>query len=204
MSTAFDFSSFPILTTQRLRLRPLREEDAGAIQALFGDPRILRFLSQPPSDTPAKALELIRWLQGHYDRHYDRHEAVQWAITLRDANQLPDRMIGTCGAYAWDRENRHVDIGYHILYEHWGQGYATEATRALLDWCFANLDVHRIQADCTDGNIASERVLLKCGFRLEGIWRESCWEHGRFVDIKQFGLLRREVEHWRRDARGVD
>ena len=39
---------------------------------------------------------------------------------------------------------------------------------------------------------ASERVLLKCGFKLEGIWRESCWEHERFVDIKQFGLLRRE------------
>ncbi|MCC6168811.1 MAG: GNAT family N-acetyltransferase [Caldilineaceae bacterium] len=196
MSRLFDFSSFPVLATQRLRLRPLREEDAEAIQALFGDPRTLRFLNQPPTDTPAKALELIRWLNGHYDRH----EAVQWAITLDD----DDRMIGTCGVYAWDRENRHVDIGYHILYEHWGQGYATEATRALLGWCFANLDVHRIQADCTDGNIASERVLLKCGFRLEGIWRESCWEHGRFVDIKQFGLLRREAEDRGRDASRVD
>jgi ribosomal-protein-alanine N-acetyltransferase len=190
MSTIFDFSTFPELITQRLRLRPLREEDVEAVQALFGDPRILRFLNQPPTDTPAKALELIRWLNGHYDRH----ETVQWAITLRDADQGPDRMIGTCGTWAWDRENRHVDIGYHMLYEQWGQGYATEATRALLGWCFAHLDVHRIQADCTDGNIASERVLLKCGFQLEGIWRENCWEHGRFVNIKQFGLLRREME----------
>jgi ribosomal-protein-alanine N-acetyltransferase len=184
MSTNFDFSSFPLLTTQRLHLRELRADDAEAIMALFGNPHVLRFLDQPPTDTPAKALDLINWLNAHYPRH----EAVQWAITLHDHDQL----IGTCGTYAWDRSNYRVDIGYHILFEHWGQGYATEATRALLHWCFAHLGVHRIQADCTAGNIASERVLLKCGFQFEGIWRESCWEHGRFVDIKQFGLLRRE------------
>jgi [ribosomal protein S5]-alanine N-acetyltransferase len=54
--------------------------------------------------------------------------------------------------------------------------------------------VHRIQADCTDGNVASERVMLKCGFTYEGTWRQACWDHGRFVDIKQFGLLRRDYE----------
>jgi ribosomal-protein-alanine N-acetyltransferase len=184
MSELFDFSTFPELTTERLRLRQLRDDDAKAMMALFGDPHILRFLNMPPTDTIAKARALIDWFHGNYERQ----EAVQWAIALHG----DDRMIGTCGTYAWDRENRHVDIGYHIRYDHWGQGYATEATRALLGWCFARLDVHRIQADCTDGNIASERVMLKCGFRLEGIWRESCWEHGRFVDIKQFGLLRHE------------
>ncbi len=184
MGELFDFSTFPALATERLRLRQLRAEDAGAVMAIFGDPHILRFLNMPPIDTLAKAGELIGWFNGNYASH----EAVQWAIALRD----DDRMIGTCGTYAWDRENRHVDIGYHIQYDHWGQGYATEATRALVDWCFAHLDVHRIQADCTEGNIASERVMLKCGFQLEGVWRESCWEHGRFVNIRQFGLLRHE------------
>ncbi len=99
-----------------------------------------------------------------------------------------------CGAASWDRDNRHIEIGYHILPSLWGQGYATEAAQAIIGWCFENLDLHRIQGDCTDGNIGSERVMLKCGFKAEGVWRESCWEHGRFVDIKQFGLLRREFE----------
>jgi ribosomal-protein-alanine N-acetyltransferase len=180
----FDFTSFPVLITPRLHLRELRPADAEAVMAIFGDPRVLRFLNQPPADTPAKALELIDWLNAHYLRR----EAVTWAITLHASGQL----IGTCGTYAWDQENHHVDIGYHIRHDHWGQGYATEATHALLRWCFANLGVHRIQADCTAGNIGSERVLLKCGFRFEGIWRERDSEHGRFVDIKQFGLLRRE------------
>ncbi|MCA9904967.1 MAG: GNAT family N-acetyltransferase, partial [Anaerolineae bacterium] len=68
----------------------------------------------------------------------------------------------------------------------------TEATHAVVRWCFDNLDLHRVQADCTAGNIASERVLEKVGFTYEGTWRESVFEHGRFVDIKQYGLLRRE------------
>jgi RimJ/RimL family protein N-acetyltransferase len=184
VDATFDFSTFPVLTTERLRLRQVRHADAEAIVALLGSPEVLRYLSQPPTDTRDKAIDLIGW----FDGRFQRREAVQWAITLHG----DDRLIGMCGTHAWDRPNRHVDIGYYVLPSHWGRGYATEATRALTRWCFDHLGVHRIQADCTDGNTASERVLLRCGFTLEGVWRESCWEHGRFVDIKQFGLLRHE------------
>ena len=186
MPAIFDFTTFPILTTARLRLRQLRHGDADALIELFSSPEVLRFLSQPPTDTHDKAIGLIDWFNGIYDQH----EAVQWAITLRDE----DRLIGTCGAYDWDHENRHADIGYHLLPAQWGKGYATEASHALIQWSFEHLDLHRIQADCTVGHIASERVLLKCGFKVEGIWRENYWEHGRFVDVKQFGLLRHEYQ----------
>jgi RimJ/RimL family protein N-acetyltransferase len=180
----FDFSAFPILTTERLRLRQLTLDDAESMIQIFGTPEMLRFLKQPPVDTREKAIELINWLNGHYERQ----ESVDWGITLHGG----DRLIGMCGTYEWNRSDRHVDIGYHILPAYWGQGYATEAARAVIRWCFDSLDVHRVQADCTDGNIASERVMLKCGFKVEGVWRESCWEHGRFVNIKQMGLLRNE------------
>lgn len=186
MSTVFDFASFPTLTTKRLRLRQLRHDDAEAIIALFSSPDVLRFLNQEPTDSVEKAIGLINWLNGTFDKH----ESLQWAITL----QGEDRLIGTCGNYAWDQENRHIDVGYHMLPSYWGQGYATEACDAIVSWSFEHMNLHRVQADCTVGNIASERVLLKCGFKVEGIWRESCWEHGQFVDIKQFGLLRREYD----------
>ncbi len=186
MSTVFDFAAYPVLTTDRLRLRRIEHEDADAIIDLYGSPDVMRFLSQPIIQTREQAVGLIDWLNALYDRH----EAVQWAMTLHG----DDRLIGTCGTYAWDRENRRVDIGYHVVPALWGRGYATEAARAITRWSFDHLDVHRVQADCTDGNIGSERVLLKCGFKIEGVWRESCWEHGRFVDIKQFGVLRREFE----------
>lgn len=180
----FNFASFPTLTTERLILRQLTSADAGSMIALFGTPEMLRFVNRPPIDTHAKALDLLQW----FHKNYAAHDAVQWGITVRGEPQV----IGAAGMYAWSRADRRVDIGYHIASRHWGRGYATEAARAVVGWCFAALDVHRVQADCTEGNDASERVLIKCGFTLEGIWRESCWEHERFVNIKQFGLLRRE------------
>jgi len=186
MTPIFDFTSVPVLETERLRLRPLSHNDADGVMAIFGSPEVLRYLNLPPTDTREKAIGLIDWLAGNFQRQ----EGIDWGITLRGENDL----IGLCGAYAWERGDCHVDLGYHILPGRWGQGYATEAARAVIGWCFDNLDVHRIQADCTDGNQGSEAVLLKCGFRVEGIARESCWEHGRFVDIKHFGLLRREFE----------
>jgi ribosomal-protein-alanine N-acetyltransferase len=184
MSTPFDFATFPILTTERLSLRALRPNDAEALMALYSDPQVLRFLNLAPTDSAEKALGLINW----FNDLFEQQIGVQWAFTQSGE----DRLIGTGGAYGWDRDNRRVDIGYHILPALWGRGYATEAARAVVQWCFDHLDVHRVQADCTEGNIASERVMLKCGFTHEGTWRESCWEHGRFVNIKQFGLLRRE------------
>jgi ribosomal-protein-alanine N-acetyltransferase len=184
MRSIYDFSSFPILTTQRLQLRQLKHEDAEVMMKLFSSPEVLRFLDMEPTDSLEKARGLIDWLAGNYENR----KGIDWGITLHQSGQL----IGMCGAYDWDRVHRHIDLGYHILPEYWGRGYATEASHAIIGWCFDALDLHRIQADCTEGNIASERVMLKCGFRYEGLWRESCWEHGRFVNIKQFGLLRSE------------
>ena len=184
MTPVFDFSIFPILTTERLRLRQLTHDDAEGIMGMFSSTEVLRFLNDPPIETHTQAINFIDWLNSLFRQH----DAVQWGITLRGE----DHVIGVCGNYEWERSDRHIDIGYHIAFDYWGQGYATEATHAIIRWSFENLNLHRIQADCTDGNIASERVLLKCGFKVEGLWRESCWEHGRFVDIKQFGLLRRE------------
>ena len=177
---------FPTLTTARLRLRQLTHDDAHAMMALFGDERVLRFLDHPPVDTEQKAVEMIDWLNHEYDAKCE----PQWGITLKDGSAL----IGMCGLYGWDIRSRRIDLGYHLLPAEWGKGHATEAAWAMIRWAFENLDIHRIQADITEGNIASERVLLKCGFTVEGVWRESCWEHERFVNIKQFGLLRREYE----------
>jgi [ribosomal protein S5]-alanine N-acetyltransferase len=184
MADLFDFSYFPDITTERLALRRLTHDDADAIVAIFGSPDVLRFLNQSPTDTHDKALDLINW----FEENFQQHRGVQWGIAGRGSNHV----IGTCGFYGWDRENRRVDIGYHIAPSEWGKGYATEAACAMITWCFDHLNVHRIQADCTAGNDASERVMIKCGFTLEGVWRESCWEHERFVNIKQYGLLRHE------------
>lgn len=135
---------------------------------------------------------MIHWFNGDFTDH----RGLRWGIT----GPAGDAVIGTCGFGRWDRDNRRVEIGYDLGSAHWGRGYATEAVRAVVGWCFANLGVHRIEADCVIGNAGSEGVLLKAGFRHEGTWREREWQQGRFVALKQFGLLRREWEALQADA----
>lgn len=180
----FDFSAYPIITTERLRLREITHADADAIMAIYGSPDVLRYLNQKPIDTREKAITDIDRLHGYYLRQ----DAVPLGITLKEGGSL----IGTITPWNWDRENRHVDLGYVVHPAEWGHGYATEAVRAILGWAFDAMEVHRIQAECTSDNLASEHVLLKCGFMQEGLLRECSWEDSRWVSIKQFGLLRRE------------
>ncbi len=181
----FDYEYFPVLETERCRLRHIEDRDADQILALYGSEEVMRYLIlEPPCDSRERALEEIRF----FHRMFDERKGVRWAITLRD----DDRLIGTVGFHFWLKEHHRCDLGYDLIPAYWGRGYVTEVSRAVIGWCFTNLELHRVQADCTSGNIASERVLEKLGFTLEGEFRESIFEHGRFVNIKQYGLLRRE------------
>ena len=76
-----------------------------------------------------------------------------------------------------------VEIGYGLLQEYWGKGYATEAVKAMIEWAFRQPGVKAIEAETEANNIASQRVLQKAGFVPLGksgdegprfIWRESC------------------------------
>lgn len=187
LEPVFDFAEQPVLETARCHLRPMTPADAHALVALYTDPQVLEFimLEPYPCGTPGEALHIINWM----NEMFANKEAARWAITLHDA---PDQLIGTIGFHFYSRRDRRVDIGYDLMSAYWGRGIMTEVTHTVVRWCFGNLSLHRIQADCTDGNRGSESVLLKVGFSVEGLWRESTFEHGRFVNIKQFGLLRRE------------
>ena len=186
MTPVFDFSHFPVLETERLRLRRMTHDDAQALIDLYGDPEVMRYLIlDPPCDNIPAAIHMIDWMNGHFEQQ----NAMRWGITLKGQG---DSVVGTCGFHFWSREHRRTDIGYDLQTAYWGRGYITEATHALVRWCFDHLDLHRVQADCTSGNTGSERVVEKVGFTMEGIWRENTFEHGQFVDLKQYGLLRRE------------
>jgi [ribosomal protein S5]-alanine N-acetyltransferase len=180
----FDFSVYPELFTERLHLRAPQMDDADALAALHRAPDVMRFLAHEPADTLEKAQGLIGW----FEEMYKQQKMIQWVMELKATGEV----IGMCGVNNWSREDRRVDIGYMLHPDYWNQGYTTEAARAMTRWSFEQLNVHRVQADCTEGNEGSARVLLKCGFKHEGTWRENTWEHGRFVSLQQFGVLRRE------------
>ena len=82
-------------------------------------------------------------------------------------------------------------MGYCLDEAAWGQGFATEAGHALLQWAFDTLDLNRVQAEVDTRNAASARVLEKLGFVCEGTLREDCVVDGEVSDSWVYGLLRR-------------
>jgi RimJ/RimL family protein N-acetyltransferase len=65
----------------------------------------------------------------------------------------------------------HADLGYGIARAYWGQGYATEAAQAVVDWSFSQPEIYRVWTVCDVDNLASVRVLEKVGMQREGILR---------------------------------
>ena len=98
------------------------------------------------------------------------------------------RLIGNCGIRIATVAAYEADIGYELSPEHWGRGYVTEAARAIVQFGFAELKVHRIWAWCIADNAASARVLEKLGMKLEGRLRDYMIVDGVRHDTLQMAL----------------
>lgn len=85
-----------------------------------------------------------------------------------------------------------VGVGYFIHDKYWGKGYTTEALREVIRFAFEENDVYRIEAGCLKENIASERVMQKCGLTKEADLKEYQWHDGKLKDRVLYRLLRSE------------
>ncbi|MGJ3240357.1 MAG: GNAT family N-acetyltransferase [Anaerolineae bacterium] len=184
----YDFSTFPTLETERLRLRRITTDDRDAWLAVLADPNVTRYLSdvQEPFSTSEMIDPLLNWA----DAIFNEKTGIRWAITRQNNPTL----IGTCGFHKLSQSNRHAEIGYELHSNYWRQGIMSEALKALIRFCFDELDLHRLYADVTEGNQASAGILLRLGFSQEGTWREAVWKETQFRDLWLFGLLRHEYQ----------
>src|SRR5690349_18834706 len=162
-----------ILTTKRLVLRELEEEDWSDVLAYQSDPRYLRYydwMQRTEQDVRAFVLMLMA------RQEVGPRTKFQLAITLASDGQL----IGNAGIRMNTPDAREANIGYELDPRYWGCGYATEAANELLAFGFRELGLHRIWAWCIAENVASAHVLEKIGMRQEGHLRENEWMQGRW------------------------
>jgi ribosomal-protein-alanine N-acetyltransferase len=177
----FDYSLFPVLTTDRVILRELRRGDAADVLVFRSDPVAQRFNSEPLR-TIEQSTDLIDELLDAYATQ----SAVPWAVTLRESG----RVVGLFGYNSWDRYHRRAEIGYDLARDVWGQGLATEALGAVVGFGFSQMQLNRIEAQTISDNEPSVRLLGRLGFVLEGTRRQYSWEEdGTFHDGAIFGLL---------------
>jgi RimJ/RimL family protein N-acetyltransferase len=174
----------PTLHTARLRLRPFRQTDADAIFALHSNPIVLRYWDSPAWSDPAKAARFL----AISEQMEQEGSGARLAIERADDASF----IGSCNLFHWNPTYRSAKLGYVLDTPAWGQGFATEAAHALLQWSFNSLDLNRVQAETDTRNTASNRVLEKLGFIHEGTLRQDCIVDGEISDSRVYGLLRRD------------
>ena len=149
-----------MLTTARLRLRRMDDEDAPQLRLLNDNPNVHRFTGDGPVVDDAAALDILR------NRIYPQvaqYGVGRWAVE----RTVDDRWLGWCGL-RFDEGHAQFDLGYHFFEQHWGLGYATEAAHACLVWGRAQFPTARIVGRVRVENVASVRVLTKLGMRLTG------------------------------------
>jgi [ribosomal protein S5]-alanine N-acetyltransferase len=175
----------PTLATERLVLRPLVVEDAAAVALRAGDKRVARYLIAVPSPYPVSLA--MRWIMARV-AWWPHGRGVTLAIARRD---LPRALLGTVSLRRYARDRR-AELGYWLGAEAWGEGFATEAADALVDFGFRELELSRVYAQVIDGNNASCRVLDKLGMMNEGVRRRHIRKGKKLCDVIMYGLLRDE------------
>lgn len=175
----------PTLSTERLVLRELRLDDAPAVAAGAGDPRVARYLIQVPTPYPISLAR--RWVIARTE-WWSLGRGVTLAVAWR---ARPDVLLGTVSLRRYARDRR-AELGYWLAAEAWGQGIATESTRTLIDFGFRELVLARIYAQVLAGNGPSMRVLEKLGMVNEGVKRQHVRKARRLHDVVLYGLLRAE------------
>ncbi len=174
----------PDLPTERLLLRPFTPADASRVQRLAGERAIAEYtlnIPHPYGDGMAE-----EWIASH-PGNYAAGRNATFAVTLA-AERL---LIGAIGLQFAEPHQR-AELGYWIGVPWWGQGYCTEAARAVLRYGFLDRGLHKIEATHVSRNPASGRVMQKIGMRQEGTLREHVLKWDRFEDLVLYGILRGE------------
>jgi len=167
----------PTLTTDRLTLRPVTEDDAPRIQELFPNPELLRYMAAAipwpyPDDG---AITFVRYcLAG-----MEREERFTWAITEKNGD---DRLIGVIDLFPTNLDDNR---GFWLGLPYQGRGYMTEAVAAVNDFAFDVIGLDKLILNNAEGNIGSHRLKEKSGATIleindavpyvGGVYRQIRW-----------------------------
>jgi len=147
---------YSVIETNRLLLRHFTEDDASLLYELNLDPEVTRYTHDPMTDVEHAKQVLNEVILPQYSL-YDHG---RWVVHLKSNLEF----MGWCGL-KYLPETNEVDLGYRFMKKFWGKGYATEAASACIEYGFNKLKLPSIIGRALPGNLASIKVLEKCGMK---------------------------------------
>jgi RimJ/RimL family protein N-acetyltransferase len=176
------------IETDRLVLRPMQIEDVDDLYQYQSNPEIVRFIPWPP-----RTMEQVKEAAektiatGKFELLEDK-DYIVLVWELKSTGQV----IGQSNMALVSKDNKCADIGWVTHQNYQRQGYAFEATKALLNYAFANTDVHRVIADIDTRVPESAALAEKLGMRREATYLDGEFFKGQWCDMWQYAILKRE------------
>lgn len=172
------------LETSRLILRDYEHDDMKYVHEYSSNPEVVKYMLWGPN-TKEETREFIK--QAIATKEQEPRRNYEFGVVLKETG----RFIGGCGIRI---EEKNGELGYCFNPNYWGRGYASEASKELLNYGFITLKLHRIYATCRPSNIGSARVLEKIGMKREGHLREHIWSKHTFHDSYLHSILFHEFQ----------
>lgn len=148
-----------IFQSPRLYFREFTANDVQLLYELNSNPNVIKYVHEP-----APTLENVTdILFNSILPQYTLYNHGRWAVHLKNG----DEFIGWCGL-KYIKEDDEIDLGYRFKEAYWGKGYGYEAVKATIDYGFNNLKLKRIVATALPQNIASWKIMEKCGMKCIG------------------------------------
>lgn len=175
------------IETERLILRKFKiSDDEAMLKYWNADKKIQSLYSEPVYTTKAEVDELLE----KYINSYQKNDYYRWAIIEKNSGEC----IGQIAYFLVDSKNNFAEIEYCIGSDFQCKGYATEATKAVIQYGFDKINLHKVQICTKTINKPSKRVIEKCGFTYEGTLRDYFYMDGEYVGRLYFSMLKSEFE----------
>lgn len=181
-----DFSKNIILETDRLILRKITLNDAKDIFEYAKDEEVAKWVTWPAHKSIDDTIQFINSVLDDYKKN------THLCLVLE--RKEDKKVIGTVGFVSFFIDHDKTELGYIVGAKYWGNGYATEAAKKLLEFGFNELGLHRIQANVFIPNEASKKVLKKLGMKFEGTLIQAFKKNGKYLDLESYAILKDNFE----------
>ncbi|MBK6766508.1 MAG: GNAT family N-acetyltransferase [bacterium] len=158
--------------------------DAPDMFAYASEEDVARFFHWEAQRSIAESEAYIREMVADYEQGLWPGWAIEW--------KADGRVVGVISLRKWYPEHRQTELSYAMNPGYGGKGIMTEAVERVVELCFRDLGLERIEARCLGYNFASEKVMQKVGMTYEGTLRHHQFIKGKFHDFKVYSILRGE------------
>ena len=196
-----------VIETERLILRPLRMSDVDDLYEYQSDAKIVRYIPWEERSREQVTHFLEKALNTSKNEQRDEGDFIVLAWELKDLlgdsryekttsleNYRPGKVIGQSNTSLKSTNDQLADIGWVTHPDYHRQGFAHEATRALMKYVFDNFPVHRIIAEIDTRNPESAKLAEKLGMRREGEFKDAEFFKGAWCDMWLYAILKDEFQ----------